>query len=168
VERDYKEEYEIEMIMDLRVSEEGRKEYLVKWLSYGENHNCWVAEDDMFAEEKIDEHRRRTREKARKARTEVEEVDRSETEFEVERLVGHRRGEREVEFRVKWKGYAEEENSWVAESKMNARERIDEYTRGERRSGLGRGPGGRGGRGRRRAGKGRRRKIEGRKRNKDA
>ncbi len=47
VEIDGETEYKIERIVKERVSSNGRRDYLVKWLGYGEVDNRWVPEYDL-------------------------------------------------------------------------------------------------------------------------
>ena len=41
------EEFEVEEILDHRPKSGAIKEYLLKWLSYGPEHNMWVPVRDM-------------------------------------------------------------------------------------------------------------------------
>ena len=47
-----------------------------------------------------------------------------EEEFEVERILNHRKRARKWEYLVKWKGYGAHENSWEPESHMEHSEEL--------------------------------------------
>ncbi|GKT37407.1 hypothetical protein ADUPG1_003345, partial [Aduncisulcus paluster] len=56
----------------------------------------------------------------------AEAVD--EHEYEVEKIITHRgRGKRKIQFRVKWKGYGMEENSWMSYKEGEETEAFEEY-----------------------------------------
>ncbi|GKT30387.1 hypothetical protein ADUPG1_001501, partial [Aduncisulcus paluster] len=56
----------------------------------------------------------------------AEAVD--EHEYEVEKIITHRgRGKRKIQFRVKWKGYGMEENSWMSYKEVEETEAFEEY-----------------------------------------
>ena len=60
--------------------------------------------------------------------TSEEVVQMSLDEYEVEFILNHRKGRGRLQFLVKWKGYADHENSWLPETSLeNAQELLDEY-----------------------------------------
>jgi len=109
-------EDEVHFISDERLhrTPEGTtiREFLVRRTNYSSVNDVWVAEAKLQAPNRIREFRqeRRTaaREQDRTARSDEEEV-----EYEVERIVGERRGARgKVEYLIKWTGYSSDHNSW--------------------------------------------------------
>lgn len=58
----------------------------------------------------------------------------SEEEYEVERIVGKRVRFGKVEYRVKWVGYPESDNTWQAVDTMNCPDLIEEYERAMEKS----------------------------------
>jgi hypothetical protein len=51
-----------------------------------------------------------------------------EEEYEVEEVRGQRRRGRGTQYLVHWKGYSDEEDTWIAESQLpHAKEVIDDY-----------------------------------------
>ncbi|EKM74061.1 hypothetical protein AGABI1DRAFT_18076, partial [Agaricus bisporus var. burnettii JB137-S8] len=51
-----------------------------------------------------------------------------EEEYEVEEIRGHRRKGRGIHFLVHWKGYGNEDDSWIPRSSLkNAEEALSEY-----------------------------------------
>jgi len=49
-------------------------------------------------------------------------------EWEIDQILDHRRRNRRLEFLVHWKGYGNEDNTWITESGLsNARALVDEY-----------------------------------------
>ena len=49
-------------------------------------------------------------------------------EYEVEAILNHRKRRGKVQYLVKWKGYADHENSWVTEKDLeNAKEVLQQY-----------------------------------------
>jgi hypothetical protein len=57
---DNEEEYEVETILDSRLfGRRKRLQYLVKWAGYPDSDNMWVDKDDVFAEDKVREFKRR-------------------------------------------------------------------------------------------------------------
>jgi hypothetical protein len=56
----------------------------------------------------------------------------SEEEYVVEKIVGKRISDDQIEYRVKWEGYSEEENTWEPyESLKHLTDMIEEYERQE-------------------------------------
>ena len=57
---DNEEEYEVETVLDSRLfGRRKRLQYLVKWAGYPDSDNQWVDKDDVFAEDKVREFKRR-------------------------------------------------------------------------------------------------------------
>lgn len=58
-----------------------------------------------------------------------ERSDRSESEYEVERIIGRRKdSDGDIEYKIKWRGYGSEEDSWAKEKELsNATALIAEF-----------------------------------------
>ena len=102
------EEYEVEKIIKEKKGNKGR-EYLVKWLGYGEEDNSWVDAKELEGSELA---RRFEQSENKKTRRE-QKGEKEEEEYEVEKIIKEKKGNKGREYLVKWLGYGEEDNSWV-------------------------------------------------------
>lgn len=50
-------------------------------------------------------------------------------EFEVESIINHRKWRRKIQFLVRWKNYAEEEDQWIDEKHLNCPSLLKNYKR---------------------------------------
>jgi reverse transcriptase-like protein/integrase-like protein/chromodomain-containing protein len=73
IEGDASDEFEVEAIIDKRVNQQGKTEYLIKWMGYDPTENTWEETTNLFCPEAIqsfekskDHHRKKTRPKHRK------------------------------------------------------------------------------------------------------
>lgn len=46
---DDNEVYDVEKILELRLTEDGQKEYLIRWKDYDASEDSWQAADDISA-----------------------------------------------------------------------------------------------------------------------
>ncbi|KAG0281477.1 hypothetical protein BGZ95_003132 [Linnemannia exigua] len=60
---------------------------------------------------------------------EEEEEEEEEEEYDVERVVGHKRERGKLMYRLKWKGYSSNENTWERESNVHCQDLVEEYWR---------------------------------------
>jgi len=80
------------------------------------------------AEKMIKEKKSKSKEKDAIEDTEDGELELGENEYIVERVVGVKVSKGgKVKYLVKWKGWDDKDNSWVAQNDLNAPELIEEY-----------------------------------------
>ena len=58
-----------------------------------------------------------------------EKLEKTEEDYEVEKVIDHIREGRSYKYLVKWKGYEEKDNTWVLEKDFNQKELIKKYWR---------------------------------------
>ena len=72
--------------------------------------------------------------------SEEEEEEEEEEErgfpFEVEKIVDHRRRKKNLEYKIKWKGYSNKSNSWEDDSGLDAPDALAAYKKTKRGSAL--------------------------------
>ncbi len=87
----------------------------------------WIIHD-VFNEALLTPHKKPSFKIQDKPTPPPPEIINEEEEYEVEEIRGHRQRGRGTQYLVHWKGYNNEEDTWIAESQLpHAQEAIDEY-----------------------------------------
>jgi hypothetical protein len=56
---DEEEEWDVEQVLDSRITEDSKLEYLIKWLDFGPEDNSWEPATNLHCPEKLEEFHRR-------------------------------------------------------------------------------------------------------------
>lgn len=109
-------EYEVEEIRGKRFID-GKPEYLVKWLDYGDKFNSWNQLESLNCPALITDYERKVRDK----QIEVQEF------YEVEKILKKKIQDGEILYLIKFKNYDEDENEWILEANINCPVLIAEF-----------------------------------------
>jgi hypothetical protein len=60
---DEEEEWDVEEILDSRITDEGQLEYLIKWLDFGPEDNSWQPATNLHCPEKLEDFHRQNPER---------------------------------------------------------------------------------------------------------
>lgn len=107
-----KTEFEVEKIIDDR-TDRGATVYRIRWKGYSPQEDTWEPADSLTCDSLV------ARYWAKK----------SNVEYEVERICGHKVEGSQTFYYVKWKGYNVSENTWEPEKTVSCPELIDEYVK---------------------------------------
>ncbi|KYM98068.1 PREDICTED: chromobox protein homolog 5-like [Cyphomyrmex costatus] len=152
---DVANEYEVERLVNVRTIK-GRRQFLVRWVGYGETDDSWENEkdlncpqliEDFLTEEKEKEREmkpskpskadkskrsRSTKKQTHEEKGTDEESDPDEKgiskEFEVERVIEVRfKKNGTKEFLIRWKGFGASDDTWEPERNLNCPELIAKF-----------------------------------------
>ena len=113
-EEEEEEEYEVEKILDRMYGEDGVLYYKVKWIGFPEDQCTWEPLGHLQCVDKIREF-----DNTRKG------------EYIVEAIRSKRKKEGRTEYKVKWIGYPESQNTWEPETNILDKNLIEDFERKE-------------------------------------
>lgn len=114
-----KEEYEVEKIVEDRQGSNGETIFRIRWKGYRAQQDTWEPKAALSCNDLIKKYW------ANKKKSSKAEVD--TTEYDVEKIVGHKVERGQISYWVKWKGYGEDANTWEAANTVHCPELIDQY-----------------------------------------
>lgn len=113
------EEYEVEKIVEDRQSGKGETIFRIRWKGYGATQDTWEPRAALSCNELIKKYWANKKKKASAAE--------DTTEYDVEKIVGHKVEHGQESYWVKWKGYPESENTWQSASDVNCHNLVEAY-----------------------------------------
>lgn len=111
--------YEVEKIVEDRQGSNGETIFRIRWKGYRAHQDTWEPKASLSCNDLIKKYW------ATKKKTAKVEVD--TTEYEVEKIVGHKVERGQVSYWVKWKGYGEDANTWEIAATVNCPDLIEQY-----------------------------------------
>ncbi|XP_054288379.1 chromobox protein homolog 1-like isoform X1 [Macrosteles quadrilineatus] len=124
--------YEVEKIIDCRTIQ-GKREYLVRWKGYSRGDDTWEEESDLNCNDLLQKFRsEKPQTKKRPSKSPVKatapkKTKKVEKDYEVEEIVGLRMKKGKKEFKIRWKGYKESDDSWEPENHLSCQDLINKY-----------------------------------------
>lgn len=137
-------EYEVEEVLDVAVKK-GKKEFLIKWKGYDTSESSWEPEKNLSCKHLIEafyEKSGKSGDEGKKAETDGsklkqaakakgqknKENDTSPVEYEVDKIVDMKTDKKgKKEFRIRWKGYGEDQDTWEPENMLSCKDLIDAF-----------------------------------------
>lgn len=113
------QEYEVEKIVEDRQGSNGETIFRIRWKGYRAHQDTWEPKASLSCDGLIKKYW------ANKKKTVKASVD--TTEYEVEKIVGHKVEHGQVSYWVKWKGYGEDANTWEIASTVHCPDLIEQY-----------------------------------------
>uniref|UniRef100_A0A1B6GIV9 Chromo domain-containing protein n=1 Tax=Cuerna arida TaxID=1464854 RepID=A0A1B6GIV9_9HEMI len=131
------ESYEVEKLLDSKEIR-GKTHFLVRWKGYSKGDDTWEDEKDLNCPEllqkfKAENTNAKSKPKKRSAskspsKTPVKKAKSSpKKDYEVEEVVGMRVKNGKKEFRIRWKGYKADDDTWEPEKHLSCQDLIKAY-----------------------------------------
>lgn len=135
-------EYEVEEILDVAVKK-GKKEFLIKWKGYDTSQSSWEPEKNLSCKHLIEAFYEKTGKRGDEGKkTEPEgskpkqaakakgqkNKENDTVEYEVEKIIDMKTDKKgKKEFRIRWKGYGEDQDTWEPENMLSCKDLIDAF-----------------------------------------
>lgn len=113
-----REEYEVEKIVEDRQGSNGETIFRIRWKGYQAHQDTWEPKASLSCNELIKKYWAAKKKSGKRS---------DNTEYEVEKIVGHKVEHGQASYWVKWKGYGEDANTWEAASTVHCPELIEQY-----------------------------------------
>lgn len=131
--------FEVEEILDV-VVKKGKKEFLIKWKGYTKSESSWEPESNLSCKHLIEEFYEKSGKgddtskpkQTAKAKGQKNKENNAaaaeEEEYEVEKIVDMKTDKKgKKEFRIRWKGYGEDQDTWETENNLSCKDLIDSF-----------------------------------------